>query len=84
MTKNLHDEALKNSLTIEDAKVEVIPEMIKNSLDVPTPAIVRKPKSKMKVRTVKSKVPVKRSSRLEKAQQPHIQKSPRKTTSSGQ
>jgi hypothetical protein len=66
LTKNLHDEALKNSLTIEDAKVEVVPEMI-NSMEIRYPATVRKPKSKMKARTAKSKVPVKRTSRLEKA-----------------
>jgi hypothetical protein len=66
---SVHDEALKNQLTIEDVKVEVVPRMIDNSMVMGGSHIVRKPKSKMKVRMVKSKVPVKRTSRLEKATQ---------------
>ena len=71
MTKHtsLQDEALKNQLSIEDVKVEVVPKMIDNSMVMGGSHIVRKPKSKMKVRMVKSKVPVKRTSRLEKAMQ---------------
>ena len=71
MTKptSLHDEALKNPLIIEDVKVEVVPKMIDNSMVMGGSRIVRKPKNKMKVRMVKSKVPVKRTSRLEKAMQ---------------
>jgi hypothetical protein len=64
---SVHDEALKNPLAIEDVKVEVVPKMIDNSMAMGGSHIVRKPKSKMKVRMVKSKVPIKRTSRLEKA-----------------
>ena len=69
MTKHesVHEEALKNPLTIEDVKVEVVPKMIDNSMVMDGSNIVREPKSKMKVRMVKSKVPVKRTSRLERA-----------------
>jgi succinate dehydrogenase/fumarate reductase flavoprotein subunit len=69
LTKHVsaHDEALKNQLTIEDAKVEIVPKMIDSSMAIGGSHIVRKPKSKMKVSMVKSKVPVKRTSRLEKA-----------------
>ena len=50
LTKHaLHDEALKNPLTIEDVKVEVVPKMIDNSLVIGTSHVVRKPKTKMKV-----------------------------------
>jgi len=64
---SLHDEALKNPLMIEDVKVEVVPKMVDNSMVMGGSHIVHKPKSKMKVRMVKSKAPVKRTSRLEKA-----------------
>jgi hypothetical protein len=64
---SVHEEALKNPLTIEDVKVEAVPRMIDNSMVMGGSPIVNKPKSKMKVRMVKSKVPVKRTSRLEKA-----------------
>ena len=69
MTKHtsLHDEALKSQLTIEDVKVEVVPKMIDNSMVMGGSHTVRKPKSRMKVKMVKSKMPVKRTSRLEKA-----------------
>ena len=62
-----NDEALRNQLTIEDVKVEVVPKMIENSIVMGGSQIVRKPKSKMKARMVKSRMPVKRTSRLEKA-----------------
>jgi hypothetical protein len=65
----VHDEVLKNQLTIEDVKVEVVPKMIDDSMVMGGSHIVHKPKSKMRVRMVKSKVPVKRISRLEKATQ---------------
>jgi len=64
---SLHDEAIKNTLTIEDVKVEAVPKMIDNSMVMGGSQIVHKPKSKIKVRMVKSKMPVKRTSRLEKA-----------------
>ena len=71
MTKHtsVHDEVLKNQLTIEDVKVEVVPKMIDDSMVMGGSHIVHKPKNKMRVRMVKSKVPVKRTSRLEKATQ---------------
>jgi hypothetical protein len=68
LTKHVHDEALKYALTVEDAKVEVAPKIIDNSMVINGIHVVRKPKGKMKVRMVKPKVTVK-SSRLEKATQ---------------
>lgn len=65
LTKHMHDE-LKCQLSIEDAKVEVAPEIIDNSLVIAGPRVVRKPKGKVKVRMVKAKVTVKKSV-LEKA-----------------
>jgi hypothetical protein len=67
LTKHVHDEALKAPFTIEDAKVEVAPKIIDNSMVIGGSHIVRKPKNKMNVRMVKNKVPVKRTSRLERA-----------------
>ncbi|HMK93966.1 MAG TPA: hypothetical protein VK536_01065 [Candidatus Limnocylindrales bacterium] len=69
MTKHtsLQDEALKNTLTIEDVKVEVVPKMINDSIVMGGSHIVHKPKGKMRVRMVKSKVPAKRISRLARA-----------------
>jgi hypothetical protein len=69
LTKPLHEEELKSPLIIEDTKVEVVPKTIDQSMVINGPNIVRKPKGKMKVRMVKSKVTAKRSSRLEKATQ---------------
>jgi hypothetical protein len=66
LTKHVHDEALKYPLTVEDAKVEVIPKIIDNSMVISDIHVVRKPKSKMKVRVVKPKVNIKKS-RFEKA-----------------
>ena len=68
MTKHaLHDEVLKETLTIEDVKVEVLPKMIDNTMVIGGSGIVRKPKSRIKVGVAKSKMPTKRTSRLEKA-----------------
>jgi len=67
LTKHLHDEELKAPFTIEDAKVEVAPKIIDNSMVIGGPHIVRKPKNKMNTRMVKNKMPVKRISRLGKA-----------------
>ena len=69
LTKHLHDEALKEPFPIEDVKVEVAPKIIDNSMVIGGPHIVRKPKNKMNVRMVKNKMPVKRTSRLERATQ---------------
>jgi len=66
LTKHLHEETLK-PLDIEDVKVEVIPKTINHSLVIGTGQIVRKPKNKMKVRMVKSRMPPKKTSRLDKA-----------------
>ena len=67
MTKQLHDDALKINLSIEDVKVEVTPKIIDNALVLGTPSVIGKPKNKMKVnRMVKAKVTIKKS-RLEKA-----------------
>jgi hypothetical protein len=68
LTKHVHDEALKYPLTVEDAKVEVVPKMIDNSRVISSTNMVHKPKNKVKVRVVKPKVTVKKT-RLEKAMQ---------------
>jgi hypothetical protein len=61
LTKHVHDEALKYPLTVEDAKVEVVPKMIDNSMIISSTHIVRKPRNKVKVRVVKPKVTIKKS-----------------------
>jgi hypothetical protein len=66
LTKQVHDEALKCHLTVEDAKVEVVPGIIDNSIVVGGSHIIRKPEGNMKVRMVKAKMAVKKSG-LEKA-----------------
>lgn len=66
MTKHLPEDALKQ-LGLDDLKVEVLPKIIDHSMVIGGGQIVRKPKSKMKVRMVKSKVTVKKTSRLDKA-----------------
>jgi len=66
LTKHLHEDAIK-PLGIEDVKIEIIPETIDHSLVIGDGKIVCKPKNKMKVRMVKSKMPVKKTSRLDKA-----------------
>ncbi|MGA3060921.1 MAG: hypothetical protein ABSD92_11195 [Candidatus Bathyarchaeia archaeon] len=68
MTKNIHEEALK-SISIDDAKIEVCPKIIDNTLVIGSTRTVRKAKTKMSIGMVKNKVPVKRTSRLEKATQ---------------
>ena len=68
LTKHaLHDEALKNTLMIEDVKVEVVPKMIDNSMVIGTSHVVRKPKTKMKVGMAKSEMAPEITSSLEKA-----------------
>ncbi len=70
MTKNLHDETLKPlGLGIDEAKIEVTPKIINNTMAIGGPHVVRKPKNKMNTRMVKNKMPVKRTSRLERATQ---------------
>ncbi len=66
MTKHLHEDTLK-PLGIEDLKIEVLPKTIDHSMVIGGGQIVRKPKNKMKVRMVKSKMPVRKTSRLDKA-----------------
>ena len=69
LTKHVQDEALKAPFSIEDARVEVTPKIIDNSMVIGGSHIVRKPKNKMNVRMVKSKMPVKRTTRLERTTQ---------------
>ncbi len=64
LTKHLHEDALK-PLGLDD--VTVLPKIINQSMVIGGGQIVRKPKGKMKVRMVKSKVTVKKTSRLDKA-----------------
>ena len=67
MTKHNHeDDGLKIPLMIEDAKTEVTPKIIDNTLVLSAPSIVRKPKTKIKTRMVKAKVTIKKT-RLDKA-----------------
>jgi len=68
LTKNVHEDAIK-PLCIDDVKIEVSPKMIDNSVVIGGSQVVRKPKNKMNVRMVKNKMPVKRTSRLERATQ---------------
>jgi hypothetical protein len=69
LTKHMQDETLKAPFTIEDAKIELAPKIIDNSLVIGGPRVVRKPKNKMNTRMVKNKMPVKRTSRLDRATQ---------------
>ena len=66
MTKHLHEDNLK-PLGIDDAKIEIIPAPIDQTLIISRGEIVRKPRNKMKVRVAKSKMTVKKSSQLCKA-----------------
>ena len=70
LTKHLHDDALKCHLMVEDAKVEVVPKMIDNTMVICTAHVPSVPENnlKVKVSAVKPKVNV-RKSRLEKATQ---------------
>jgi len=67
LTKHLHEEALKVPFGIEDVKIEVVSKTVNHSMVIGVSNIVQKPKAKMKVRTVKSKMTVRKTSRLEKA-----------------
>ncbi|HUK84464.1 MAG TPA: hypothetical protein VLU95_01240 [Candidatus Acidoferrum sp.] len=66
MTKHLHEDSLK-PLGIDDVKIEVDPKTIDHSMVIGGSDIVRKPKGKMKVRMAKTKMTVKKASRLDKA-----------------
>jgi hypothetical protein len=67
LTKHINDDPYKSPLNIEDPRLEVVPKIMENSMVVGS-HVVRKPKApKMKVEMVKSKIPVKRTSRIEKA-----------------
>ncbi len=61
LTKQVHD-----ALEVDDVKVEIMPQIIDNSMVIRAPHIAHKPKGKVKVRVVKAKVTVKRS-RLDRA-----------------
>lgn len=66
MTKHLHDDGLRSPLGIDDVRIEVVPKLINPTMVLASSNITRKPKGKMKVRMVKSKVTT-RKSRLGKA-----------------
>ena len=66
MTKHVHEDALKLPLSLEDAKIEVTPKIIDNTMVLGAPSIMPKPKGKMKTRMVKAKVTVKKT-RLDRA-----------------
>ncbi len=59
MTKQVHD-----VLGVEDLKVEVIPQIIDNTIVISASHATRKPRGKVKARVAKAKVAAKRS-RLE-------------------
>ena len=65
LTKHLHEDTLK-PLGLEDVKIEIIPKTIDHSMVIGGGQIARKPKNKIKVRMVKSKM-LKKTSRLDKA-----------------
>ena len=69
LTKHLHEDSLKVNLSIEDAKIEMMPKILDPRMVIGGSQVTRKPKDtqKMKVGMVKSKMPVKKTSRLEKA-----------------
>ena len=67
MTKHIHEDALKGSLSIDDAKMEVMPENRPFNGDWRLRCCPKPKAAKMKVRMVKSKVTVKKTSRLENA-----------------
>jgi hypothetical protein len=68
LTKPLHEDALKGSLSIDEAKIEIMPKIIDHSMVIGGSDVVCKPKAgKMKARMVKSKVTVKKISKLENA-----------------
>ena len=71
MTKHpsLHEDALKNTLTIEDVKVPVVPKMVDDSMLMGTHHLGAKSQNKMKVAMGKPKAPAKKTSRLCKATQ---------------
>jgi hypothetical protein len=61
LTKHVND-----ALGVDDLKVEVVPQIIDNTIVIGAPQIARKPKGRVKVRVVKARMTAKRS-RLEKA-----------------
>jgi hypothetical protein len=65
LTKTIHDE-LKCHSPLEDAKVEVAPQIIDNTVMISAPHVMGKSQNKVKVRMVKAKVTAKKS-RLERA-----------------
>ncbi len=65
MTKHIHDE-LKCNSPLDDAKVEVAPQIIDNSVMISAPHVMGKSQNKVKTRMVKAKVTAKKS-RLERA-----------------
>jgi hypothetical protein len=67
LTKQLHDEALKSHLTLEDAKITVIPKMIDNSIIINAKNI--HPQGKVQVKMTKPKVATVKRSRLDRITQ---------------
>jgi hypothetical protein len=64
LTKHIHDE-LKCHLPIDDAKIEVAPQIIDNTVMIGAPHIMGKSQTKVKTRMVKAKMTAKKS-RLER------------------
>jgi hypothetical protein len=64
LTKNIHDE-LKCHLPLDDAKIEVAPQIIDNTVMIGASNVMGKSRTKVKGRMVKAKMTVKKS-RLER------------------
>jgi hypothetical protein len=68
LTKHMHEDSMKAHLTIEDSKIEIMPKILDHSILIGEAQVSRKPKSasKMKVRMVKAKASIEKTSILEK------------------
>jgi hypothetical protein len=64
----MHEDSMKAHLTIEDSKIEIMPKILDHSILIGEAQVSRKPKSasKMKVRMVKAKASIEKTSILEK------------------
>jgi hypothetical protein len=64
LTKHLHEndnDELKCDMSIENIEVKIAPKVIENEIVIRSPSVVHKPKNKIKIRMVKTKVTVKKS-----------------------
>jgi hypothetical protein len=66
LTKHIHDETLKLSLTLENPKIEITPKIIDNTMLIRSTGVVQ-PKKNIKVHMTKRRVATKKTSRLQEA-----------------